>query len=750
MEHDREIMHLRDYLLVLRKRRWLIASIFIVVVLLAGLFTVTMQPVYEGETILSIEPDEANVVSIEEVFTVDASNTEYYQTQYNIISSRSIARRVIKELNLDESEEFFPKPGSSLVAQTARWLKETIGELKGAIMAMFKPPSSGGEGLSPEEARMQQAVAIFATRLSVEPVRNSRLVQITFEAHDPALAKKITDTIAQEYINHSMEMRLSTIQDAIAWLNKRIAKERVKVENAESRFQAFKDEHSIISDFSANIEQVKANQLADLRAKIVDAETEMIEARTRYQQTKSLMDQGQPLDSIPAVLENQLILTIKQKEVELRNRLSELSRTYGPNHPQIRSVNAELATLESRMRTEATKIMESLQNRYQLVKSRYDSLVASLKEQEEQALGLNKLAAEYNTLKSDAEGAREIFNMLVQRFKEASVSEDMPTVNIHVVDAAQVPTDPVRPKTFIYLAVAAIFGLGLGLGVAFLLEYLDNTLKTPSDVKRWLSAPFLGVIPFQRGVTSNSPGMLASVIDPKSLASEAYRSLRTNVLFSLADQEPRVFQVTSAGPGEGKTLTAINLAVTMAQNGSKTVIVDCDLRRPMVHKTLGVHRQRGVSNILANPKEDIESMILETDVPNLYVVPAGPIPPNPSELLGGKRMQELLDHLNPMFDKIIVDTPPVTAVTDASLIASKVEGVVMVVRAFATSREVVRTGLDILRKLNAKILGVVLNGVKLEKEGYYYYQYYYYYYASDGEGGRKRRRRKTPEGAASA
>lgn len=749
MQHEKDTMHLRDYLLVLRKRRWLIASCFIVVVLLAGIFTVTMRPVYKAETILSIEPDDANLVSIEEVFSFDASNTEYYQTQYNIISSRTVAQRVIRELNLDESEEFFPKPGDSLVAQTVHWIKETIGEFKNAVKAMFKPPNVGEQQLSEDEARMRAALGIFSNRLVVEPVRNSRLVTISFEAYDPVLAKKITDAIAQAYIDYSLETRLATVQDAITWLNKRIATEREKVEQAEAEFQEFKDKHSIISDFSENIEQLKASKLAELRAKIVDAETEMIEARTRYQQTKSLMEQGQPLDSIPAVLENQLILSIKQKEVELRNRKSELSRTYGPNHPQIRAVNAELATLETRMRNEAMKIMESLQNQYELSKARYDSLVASLNEQESQVLELNKLAAEYKTLQSNAVGAREIFNMLVQRFKEASVSEDMPTVNIHVVDAAQLPSDPVRPKTFLYLAAAAFFGLCLGLGVAFFLEYLDNTLKTPEDVKRWLAAPFLGVIPYQKGVASDTSGSLASVNDPKSLASEAYRSLRTSVLFSLADQEPKKFQVTSAGPGEGKTLTAINLAVTMAQNGSKTLVIDCDLRRPMVHKTMGLHRQRGVSNILANPKEDIESLVQESSIPNLYVLPAGPIPPNPSELLGGKRMQELLDHLTPMFDKIIVDTPPVTAVTDATLIASKVEGVIMVVRAFSTSRDVVRTGLDALRKINAKILGVVLNGVKLEKEGYYYYQYYYYYYASD-DTGRRSRKRKTKEGAPAA
>ncbi|MFW5733583.1 MAG: polysaccharide biosynthesis tyrosine autokinase, partial [Oceanidesulfovibrio sp.] len=548
---------------------------------------------------------------------------------------------------------------------------------------------------------------------------------------------------------HSLETRLSTVQDAITWLNKRIASERVKVETAEAKFQEFKDEHAIISDFSENIEEVKARQLSDLRARIVDAETEMIEARTRYQQTSSLMEQGQPLDSIPAVLENQLILSIKQKEVELRNRMSELSRTYGPNHPQIRAVNAELGTLEMRMRTEAMKIMESLQNQFELSKARYDSLVKSLEKQERQVLELNKLAAEYKTLQSDAVGAREIFNMLVQRFKEASVSEDMPTVNIHVVDAAQLPSNPVRPKTFLYLAAAAFFGLLLGLGLVFFLEYLDNTLKTPEDVKRWLATPFLGVIPYQKGVASDTPGSLISVNDPKSLPSEAYRSLRTSVLFSLADQEPKTLQVTSAGPGEGKTLTAINLAVTMAQNGSRTIIVDCDMRRPMVHKTLGLNRLRGVSNILANPKEEIDSLVQESGIPNLYVMPAGPIPPNPSELIGGKRMQDLLDYLKPRFDKIIVDTPPVTAVTDSTLIANKVEGVVMVVRAFATSRDVVRTGLDALRKINAKILGVVLNGVKLEKEGYYYYQYYYYYYASD-DTGRRSRRKKTREGAPAA
>jgi capsular exopolysaccharide synthesis family protein len=325
---------------------------------------------------------------------------------------------------------------------------------------------------------------------------------------------------------------------------------------------------------------------------------------------------------------------------------------------------------------------------------------------------------------------------LVKRFKETTLTEDMKTVNVRVVDEAEIPTASVKPKKSMNMLLALVLGLTAGTGLAFFAEYLDNTLKTPDDVTNYLRMPYLGMVPAVAEIDTNAPSAVFLRHDPKTVASESIRGLRSNLLFSKADQKPQVILLTSATPQEGKTLVTVNLATAMAQSGCRTLIIGADMRRPRIHKTLGIENEAGLANILSGVSVP-EEVIRRTDIENLDVITAGPTPPNPSELLGSKFMADILDGLRQRYEHIIIDTPPVTAVTDAAILAQYADGVVIISKAFVTPKELVRAAIETLQKVNSKIFGVVLNNVNMSKEGAYYYQYSYYYYYGDGE--RKRR-----------
>ena len=471
--------------------------------------------------------------------------------------------------------------------------------------------------------------------------------------------------------------------------------------------------------------------MAELNSQVIEAEARRVEAETRHKQTKRLLKSKGGLDSIPEVLNSELIRTIKQSEVDLSRTLSELSKKYGKNHPQIIAVKAELATLDKRRQGEVQKIVVSLKNEYEVALAREKSLRNSLAKQKRESLELNKKSIEFGVLRREAASAKQMYDLLVKRFKETSITEDMKTGNIRIVDRAEIPEIPIKPRKKLNILLAVIVGLTVGMGLAFFFEYLDNTVKNPDDINRYFGIPYLGPVPaIEHDREAMEVAELVAVETPKSTASEAYRGLRTSLLFSSAEAPPQVILITSAGPREGKTLTCTNLAATMAQAGSKVLLVDCDMRRPRIHHIMKIDRDVGISSILAGPTEG-NRVLFKTKVDNLDVIPCGPIPPNPSELLGSKRMAQLVKTFRGRYEKIIIDSPPITAVTDAAVLARIADGVVIVIRCGDTSRDIVRNGVEQLKGVNTTILGAVLNGVNMGKDSYSYYQYYYYYYGED-------------------
>jgi succinoglycan biosynthesis transport protein ExoP len=747
-----ETIDLRDYLRVLSMRRWVIISIFIVTVLTVAVKTFTATPIYEASSLIVIERQNPNVISIQEVLSGNSNNWEYYQTQYKIIASRVVAREVIKQLDLANSPEFFSPPDDSVLTQFRGWVKSLItGPIKWFRSLINTGINTGdadqGQDLNAGEAMDQDQglVSAFLGRVNVSPIRDSQLVNVGVQAKDPVMAARMANELVKAYIGQNLGTKLTAAKDAVQWLSKRISEERTKVEAAENALLSYKEKHQIITDFSSDAEQITAQKLATLNEQVVKAESMRVEAETRYQQALALDDTPDMLDSISEVLSNDLVKEIKRMEVVLYNRMSELSRKYGKNHPQMVAINSELEDLKKRKAVEARRVVSSLKNEYQLAVAREESLKKALARQKQETLALNKKAVQFGVLKRQAESSRQLYELLVKRFKETSLTEEMKTGNIRVIDRAEVPGYPVKPRKKRNILLAVVVGLFFGIGMAFLLEYLDNTIKLPEEVTDFLRVPYLGPVPAfsMDGSLNEMPSRLISVHSPKSTASEAYRGLRTSLLLSSADTKLKVIMVVGAGPFEGKTLTSANLAVTMAQSHQRVLLIDADMRRPDLHKIFQTPHNKGLSSILAGT-DTPEDAIVETSVEGLELLPVGPIPPNPAELIGSKTMERFIAGLKEKYEIIIIDTPPLTAVTDAVALSQYVDGVMLVSRTGITPRRVVKNSIEQLKAVNANILGVVLNGVG--KDRYYYSPYYYGYYGEDDDKKKKSGKIKQPKG----
>lgn len=747
MSHEyEEEVHLSDYLTVVLKRKWIIVTCLLITVMGTAYVTFTKTPVYKATTSLIIEKQEPNILQIEDIIASGGSSNAYYQTQYQIIKSRSLARKVASELDLYTSQEFNPEPQDDPVSLAKRWVASIIASVQTSVKNFIFPNTQAGHTESVTRATIHDGVSAaqakvldsFRDRLSVEPVRETHMVHISFEATSPQLAAQISSAVAESYIEHNLETKMETIKQAVAWLKTRLEEERRAVQKAQKTFMEYRQEHNIITEISPDTEKIRAEKLADLRSKITEAKTKRLKAQNRYQKAKAYLNSPQDLDSLPGILSNEVTSSIQKSEMELSIKLSQLAKKYGANHPQIQAIESQLQNLEQKKRRAVKTIVTSLRNEYQTLLSEEKMLQETLEEEKQEAMELNQMAIQYGVLKRKAQSAKEMYDLLVKRFKEASLTEDIKTVNARIVDSAQIPKNPVRPQKKRNLLLAAVLGMFLGTGLSFFTEYMDNTLKQPEDLTHKLGIPYLGMIPSMK-IGKNAEPALISSSDPQSLYSEAYRGVRTNLLFSAADTTPTTVLITSAGPGEGKTVTAMNLAITLAHAGASTVIVDCDLRKPMLHKHFQLSRDKGVSHVLTGSM-DLSEVQFPTDVANLTCIPSGPTPPNPSELLGSQSMHKLLASLVQSYDRVIIDSPPITAVSDSSILSSQTDGTILVIQAFDTSFKMVQTSLDQIRNVQAKVLGGVLNGVNMEKEGGYYSYYSYYYYHSTGDKKGKRRK----------
>ena len=751
MEHQlssfqEEEIHLRDYWRVIMKYRWTVVTMFIIVLVTVAIATFSMDPVYKATAQILIDKENPNILSIQEVMSLDARDVDYYQTQYKILQSRSLARAVIKAMDLAHHKEFVDMGQERGLAALINSIKESLSSLLRSLFPSRKGSQASAD-LTPAEIQEREEGKLidkFLDRLQVEPIRNSHLVNISFLAHDPTLTARVVNALADQYIQHNLRLKYEASIDASEWLNKNVGELKKKVESSEEALHSYKEENKIVS--LEEKQDIIVQKLSELNTAVTDAKTKRIRLETLYNQAMKFKNNWEMLESLPSVMNNPLIQELKKNYITLLAEYTRESKQYGEKHPHIIKINSELTALRNRIQSEVQKIVDSIKTEYEIAVAQEKVLIDALNEQKEEALELNKKAIQYNVLKRDAESNQQMFEVVLNRLKETDLTRGLKTSNVRIIDRAEVPEYPLKPNKKLNLLMGALVGLFAGVGLAFFFEYLDNTIKTPEDLKRYLDLPFLGPVPhLDLAETAGLPcPEMIALYKPKSHISEAYKGLRTSVLFSFPDHGPKALLITSASPSEGKTITSANLAITMAQGGSRVVMLDCDMRKPRLHRLFSMKNERGISNLLVGQCQ-IKDVIQDGPVANLKVITCGHRPPNPSELLVSDRLSQILAELKEEFDHIIIDSPPLVAVTDSVIISRIVDGVILVIHGGVTSREVIKRGCDLLKNVKAPLLGAIINNIDLGKRSYYYYyQYYYYQYYGDGEqkGERRRRRRK--------
>ena len=709
--------HLTDYVKVVYKRRWTAATVFLLVMGAVTVYTFTATPIFEARTRLLIEAENQNVVSFKEVVDQDQTKADYYQTQYNILQSRALARKTLEGLKLWDHPLFNParQEGGFSVGRA-------IGGAVSLVTGLFKStPATALEAAGADETEPQsKAIEAFTQNLTVVPIRNSRLVDVKFRSADAALATQVVNALAKNYIAQTLEYKYSASKDANDWLGEQLAEQRKQVEAAEAKLQAYREHNDAIS--LEDRQNIVVQKLTDLNSAVTRAKTERIQKEAMWMQLRTLENNPAALDTFPAILSNTFIQQQKTELAQLQQQSAELSEKFGEKHPEIIKNRTAIHSAQLKLQAEIAKVVAAVRTEYQAARAQETSLAYALGQQKGEALSMNRKGIEYSVLERDVESSKQIYESLLQRTKETGVATELKSSNIRVIDRAERPRAPVTPRTGMNMLLALLSGSVLAFGLAFFFEYLDSRIKTPDELKAHLGLPSLGMVPALDAKTWKDKEPLLHAGVPPGFA-EAFRTVRTNVLFSSAQEGSRVLVVTSTGPGEGKTTVATNLAISFAQAGQRVLLIDADMRRPRVHSVFGCKQEPGLSNLMVGNAKASDT-VHKTPVPGLWVLGAGRIPPNPAELIGSQRFRDFLASLKEHFDLILVDSPPVMAVTDAAIVAHAANGVVFVVGAEMTCRNAARAAVEHLEQGRAHFVGAVLNRVELERNAYYYSHYY--------------------------
>jgi capsular exopolysaccharide synthesis family protein len=717
-DRDASDVHLLDYFRILHKRRWTAGSVVIAALLGVAIYLITATPIYEASTRLLIEAEKQNVVTFKEVVEDESQPTDaYYQTLYKLLESRALAAETIAALDLWKD----PQLCASCPAATGHFPLFN-GTFAAVRRLSARAPASGvvamPDGERPDQS---QVIDAFLKRLSIAPVRNSRLVDVRFRSTDPALAARVANTHVRGYIAKNLEFKFLASKEATDWLAERLAEQRQKLEESESAVQQYREHNGAVS--LQERQNIVVQKLGDLNTAVTKAKTERIEKEALYRQLESISRDPSSLDTLPAVLTNAFIQQLKAQLADLQRHRAQLSETLGERHPEMVKTTTAIQDAERKLRTEIEKVAESVRNAYQAAVAQETSLVAALDEQKREALAMNRRDIKGSVLQRDADSNRQLYETLLQRTKETRVSGELKTSNIRLVDLAEAPRAPVTPDKAEALLIGLLCGTLLGITLVFFVEYLDDRIKTPDDIKTHLGLTTLGLVP-RVAPKVLGPHPLISNGVPAGFA-EAFRMVRTSILFAFpdtADVRSRTLVVTSTAPREGKTLSACNLAVGIAQASERVLLLDADLRLPRVHTLFDIEREPGLSDLLVGAARANDA-IRPSTIPGLSLLPGGRTPPNPSELLGSPRFKSLLTILGAHFRWIIIDAPPVLAVSDSSILAHLADGTLFVVGAEMTSRRTARTATDCLVRAHGRFVGAVLNRVSLERNRYYYAPY---------------------------
>lgn len=707
---DVEKNSVREYFRIIRRHKWIVLATLVVLVTIVTIGTMLTKPVYRAEAKLEIGRETERVAQGRQILELESAsvfNPFFLQTQVDILHSRDLARRVIQKLNLSENDEFKLKNADKIA----------------------------------ENEREVRLVNAFQARYDVSVGRQTKVVSLTFDSYNPKLAAEVANAISSEYIVWSMESRLQGVSSAKDFLAKRVQEAEAALRDAENEQQQYLAAHRIISVEDKG--DITLARTVELNRQLTDLENERRTAEANYNRSKEV-----PADELPQVINDVTVQNIARELSKKKQELANLSAKYQATYPAVKQVQEEVKQLETQLSEQKAKIVKNIETQFQVARKREEDLKTSFGQSRNEAIQQNRESSELGLLKQKIETNRKNYEDLQGRLRQAEVESDFRPSNIRRVQDAEIPIAPVKPNKILNIGLSMLIGLALGIGLAFFLEYLNNTINTAEDVERIVQLPALGGIPSLQslaknkmlGVNANGNGNgkkstaltavsneLLSGHDPLSSFAESYRALRTSLLLSSAEHAPRTMLITSSHPAEGKTTIVANTAISLAQTGARVLVLDADMRRPRCHKILSTKNDSGLSTYLSRDVS-VDKVIIPHDIPNLFVMPAGPVPPNPSELLSSIKLRYLVAELQDRFDHIIIDSPPVIHVTDALIISPHVDGVVIVVKSNHTPREAVQRAKQALADVNAKIFGVVLNCIDLNTESYYYnYKYAYYH-----------------------
>jgi succinoglycan biosynthesis transport protein ExoP len=767
--------HFKEYLRSIRKHLWLVIGLTLIVTALAGIYEIRQPDIYAAQARVQVDLENNPASGAGKNGTIvinsPSSDPTYFNTQLQNLTSQGLLRRVVKTLDLEHNEAFLD-PGRE---HRTTWqnLQRVVGlDKKTADEKQSGPdnqlrltklaPASQRDDLA-EAKQLEPFVRKIQKNLKVEPVKetksgsftkDTRLIDVSLEYSDPQVAAKIVNAIADTFVLSNLEKKTETNASAGDFLQKRVAELQDQIRNSEERLVNYAKDHQILS-LDGNQNTV-VERLGGLNTQLLQAENDRKQAEAEY---RAAMAPGAA--SALASKEGKQVDDGETKLAALRQKRTELLVENTEEWPEVKEVEQQIATLEKQInegRSRATSILTTnLETRYRQALDREKAIQIAFDKQRGETLTQNEAAINYRIIQQEIETNKQLLDGLLQRSKENDVVLAGTPNNIFVVDYALAPDLPVGPQRLRTILLAFFLALAGAIALAIFLEYMNDSVRSTDDVERWLRLPSIGVIPAIGGVgrrrlflpartlqlngngngNGHSAPELLLDVDKHSHLAESYRHLRTSVLLSSAGHAPKILLVTSSLPGEGKTTTAVNTALSLAQTGVKVLVMDADMRRPRLHSIFNLENHQGLSTILSSEmsEADVLSLITEQEANGLAVLNSGPLPPNPAELLGSEQMRRLLKTLTARFNHIIIDSPPIGSFTDGVLISTQADGVLLVVHSGKTSRGVARRARQILHDVGAKIFGVVLNHVNLREHDYYYYRGYYKhrYYSAESD-----------------
>jgi succinoglycan biosynthesis transport protein ExoP len=712
LERTDSYFYLRTYWHILVKRRWTILAAASVLVGAVAVVSFKMQPVYRAVARVEVEAEAPEIQSLNDLYRSTPSDDAFLQTQVNVLESDTLAWETIQQLNLEKTADLT------------------------AVAGVPPPGAAGGE-----EGGRGRLIRAFRSNLHVELMRNSRMLEISFESKDPARAAAVANALVNNYAEYNFRKKYNSTRQASSWMEQQLDELKAKTEKSQQQLVDYERENAIVN--VSDKENVVEERLADLSRDLTIAQSERVEKESLNDLVRSNPSQAALL------IQDDLLQRLEEKYADLSAQYADALSEYGPKFPKVVRLQSQMKSMEGFVDDERRRLTERIQNDYLAAQGREKLLTDAVAQQKVEVGRLNQLLIRHNILKREFDTNQQLYESLLQRLKDATVSAGLRATNIHVIDTAFVPSTPVRPKRLMNVGIALLVGLILGVTFAFVEEGLDNSIKSAEDVERLIAAPALAIVPaagsegrrvygaangkrrnFGKPIT-NGAVALAVLKHPASALSESYRALRTAILLSTAARPPQALLITSPQPNEGKSCTSLNLALTLAQQNGRVVIVDGDLRKPCVARHLGLNLEPGLSGVLTGAHGLDEALCPVDGVPQLWALPGGPTPPNPAELLSSPQMADILQQLRGRFDHIVIDSPPLLMVTDATVLSTLVDGVILVVESGVTVRGALLRAHSLVDNAGGRLLGVVMNKVDLRHDAYYYAsrtRYYHAYY----------------------